>query len=99
MFVSERGTIVSESARLARIRRYYEDLNLPEAWTFTRSAELRHPPDRSRNGLSIRATTSRPRTRLHHLALTCVTSDFRVSTLRRALDGTIKSALAGLEDA
>ncbi|GAA4425023.1 hypothetical protein GCM10023169_22270 [Georgenia halophila] len=29
---------------------------------------------------------------------TCVSSDFRVKTLRRALDGTIKSALAGAEE-
>lgn len=28
---------------------------------------------------------------------TCISSDFRVKTLRRALDGTLKSALSGYE--
>ncbi len=70
LFVSERGTLASETALLRRFRRYCEDLNLAPGPRFPLAATLlRHPPDRSRHGRAVRAATGGPRACLDHCPL------------------------------
>jgi integrase/recombinase XerD len=95
LFPSERGTLVAENTLLRRFRRYCRDLELPEGLdlhSLRRSYATHLIEDgwdakfvQDQMGHDHASTTS---------LYTCVSSDYRVSTLRRVLDSTITSALS-----
>lgn len=98
LFISERGTIVSESALLARFRRYCEDLALPSGLDFhsLRRSYVTHLIEAGMDALFVQQQVGHEHASTTSI-YTCVSSDFRVKTLRRALDSTIKAALSGAE--
>jgi integrase/recombinase XerD len=100
LFVSERGTIVSESAPLARFRRYCDDLALTREIDFHsfRRSYVTHLIEAGMDALFVQQQVGHEHASTTSI-YTCVTSDFRIKTLRRALDGTVKAALAGVEEA
>ena len=95
LFPSERGALVAENTLLRRFRRYCRDLELPDGLdlhSLRRSYATHLIEDgwdakfvQDQMGHDHASTTS---------LYTCVSSDYRVSTLRRALDSTITSALS-----
>ncbi|GAB3583386.1 tyrosine-type recombinase/integrase [Calidifontibacter terrae] len=98
MFVSERGTLVSESALITRFRRYCNDLSLSPGLDFhsLRRSYVTHLIESGMDALFVQQQVGHEHASTTAL-YTCVSSDYRVTTLRRALDGTIKDALAGLD--
>lgn len=99
LFRTERGTIVSQTALLARFRRYCDELALPHGLDFhsLRRSYVTHLIEAGMDALFVQQQVGHEHASTTSL-YTCVSSDFRVKTLRRALDSTIKSALAGVED-
>ncbi len=95
LFPSERGALVAENTLLRRFRRYCRDLELPDGLdlhSLRRSYATHLIEDgwdakfvQDQMGHDHASTTS---------LYTCVSSDYRVSTLRRALDSTIANALS-----
>lgn len=93
LFPSERGALVAENTLLRRFRRYCRDLELPDGLdlhSLRRSYATHLIEDgwdarfvQDQMGHDHASTTS---------VYTCVSSDYRVSTLRRVLDTTIKDA-------
>ncbi|WP_345216400.1 tyrosine-type recombinase/integrase [Georgenia halophila] len=99
LFLTERGTLVSQTALLARFRRYCDDLALPRELDFhsLRRSYVTHLIEAGMDALFVQQQVGHEHASTTAI-YTCVSSDFRVKTLRRALDGTIKSALAGAEE-
>ena len=95
LFPSERGALVAENTLLRRFRRYCDDLELPgglDLHSLRRSYATHLIEDgwdakfvQDQLGHEHASTTS---------LYTCVSSDFRIRTLRRVLDATIKEALS-----
>jgi len=95
LFPSERGALVAENTLLRRFRRYCRDLELSDGLdlhSLRRSYATHLIEDgwdakfvQDQMGHDHASTTS---------LYTCVSSDYRVSTLRRVLDTTIKDALS-----
>ena len=95
LFPSEKGTLVAERTLLRRFRRYCDDLDLSaglDLHSLRRSYATHLIEDgwdakfvQDQMGHDHASTTS---------IYTCVSSDFRVRTLRRALDTTITEALS-----
>jgi integrase/recombinase XerD len=95
LFPSERGALVAENTLLRRFRRYCRDLELPDGLdlhSLRRSYATHLIEDgwdakfvQDQMGHDHASTTS---------LYTCVSSDYRVSTLRRVLDTTINNALS-----
>jgi integrase/recombinase XerD len=94
LFPSEKGTLVAERTLLRRFRRYCDDLDLPAGLDLhsLRSYATHLIEDgwdakfvQDQMGHDHASTTS---------LYTCVSSDYRVRTLRRALDTTIEQALS-----
>ena len=94
LFPSERGVLVSEDTLLRRFRRYCDDLELSaglDLHSLRRSYATHLIEDgwdakfvQDQLGHEHASTTS---------LYTCVSSDYRVRTLRGVLDATIKDAL------
>ncbi|MCZ4550745.1 tyrosine-type recombinase/integrase [Gordonia rubripertincta] len=94
LFTGERGSLVSERALLRRFRRYCDDLDLPRGLVFhsLRRSYITHLIE---SGMDPRFVQEQAG---HEYAsttaiYTSVSSDYRVTTLRRALDSTLKQAL------
>src|ERR1700758_4439106 len=95
LFPSERGALVAENTLLRRFRRYCRELELPDGLdlhSLRRSYATHLIEDgwdakfvQDQMGHDHASTTS---------LYTCVSSDYRVSTLRRVLDTTINTALS-----
>jgi integrase/recombinase XerD len=95
LFPSERGGLVAENTLLRRFRRYCDDLELPaglDLHSLRRSYATHLIEDgwdakfvQDQLGHEYASTTS---------LYTCVSSDFRVRTLRRMLNSTISDALS-----
>ena len=95
LFPSERGALVAENTLLRRFRRYCRDLELSDGLdlhSLRRSYATHLIEDgwdakfvQDQMGHDHASTTS---------LYTCVSSDYRVSTLRRVLDTTINTALS-----
>jgi integrase/recombinase XerD len=95
LFPSERGALVAESTLLRRFRRYCDDLELPgglDLHSLRRSYATHLIEDgwdakfvQDQLGHEHASTTS---------LYTCVSSDYRTRTLRRALDATVREALS-----
>lgn len=95
LFPSERGALVAENTLLRRFRRYCNDLELPAGLDLhslrrsyaTHLIEGGWDPKfvQDQMGHDHASTTS---------LYTCVSSDYRVRTLRRVLDTTITDALS-----
>jgi integrase/recombinase XerD len=94
LFPSEKGALVAENTLLRRFRRYCDDLELSaglDLHSLRRSYATHLIEDgwdpkfvQDQLGHDHASTTS---------LYTCVSSDYRVRTLRRVLDATIKNAL------
>jgi integrase/recombinase XerD len=95
LFPSERGALVAENTLLRRFRRYCRDLELPDGLdlhSLRRSYATHLIEDgwdakfvQDQMGHDHASTTS---------LYTCVSSDYRVTTLRRVLDSTVTNALS-----
>ncbi|MBC9957308.1 tyrosine-type recombinase/integrase [Yimella sp. cx-51] len=98
LFVSERGTLVSESALTTRFRRYCNDLALSPGLDFhsLRRSYVTHLIESGMDAQFVQDQVGHEHASTTAL-YTCVSSDYRVTTLRRALDSTIKDALAGID--
>jgi site-specific recombinase XerD len=98
LFPSERGALVSEDTLLRRFRRYCNTLGLPaglDLHSLRRSYATHLIEDgwdakfvQDQLGHEYASTTA---------LYTCVSSDFRIRTLRRVLDSTIEGALSSGE--
>lgn len=94
LFPSERGALVSEDAVLTRLRRYCNDLGLSDGLdlhSFRRSYAT-HLIEAGWDPLFVQHQMGHEHASTTSL-YTCVSSDFRVRTLRRVLDQTIAQAL------
>lgn len=94
LFPTERGTFVSESALNTRFRLYRDELGLGKELTFhsLRHSYITHLIEAGLDSLFVQQQVG------HEYASTTaiytgVSSDFRVRTLRKALDGTMAEAL------
>ncbi len=107
LWPSERAARVGLQRINSRFAAYRDALGLVWRAGLPLAAPLvRHPPHRGRLGRPLRPGAGRPPARQHDLDLhghqhasttsiyTCVSSDFRTRTLRRALDQTVQAALA-----
>ncbi|WP_026536562.1 tyrosine-type recombinase/integrase [Arthrobacter sp. H14] len=99
LFPSERGTLVSEAALLRRFRRYCDDLDLSPGLDFhsLRRSYVTHLIEAGMDALFVQNQVGHEHASTTAL-YTSVSSDYRVKTLRRALDSTMKNALSGMED-
>ncbi|CAG7633727.1 site-specific recombinase XerD [Rhodococcus wratislaviensis IFP 2016] len=98
LFVSERGTLASETALLRRFRRYCEDLRLAPGLDFhsLRRSYVTHLIEAGMDALFVQQQVGHEHASTTAL-YTCVSSDYRTRTLRRALDSTLNNALGGKE--
>jgi integrase/recombinase XerD len=95
LFPSERGALVSDDAVLRRLRRYCDDLGLSDGLdlhSFRRSYAT-HLIEAGWDPLFVQQQMGHEHASTTSL-YTCVSSDFRVRTLRRVLDETIADALS-----
>jgi site-specific recombinase XerD len=99
LFPSERGTLVSETALNRRFNRYCEDLGLSPGLDIhsLRRSYVTHLIESGMDALFVQHQAGHEHASTTAL-YTSVSSDYRVKTLRRALDSTIRDALAGMED-
>jgi integrase/recombinase XerD len=94
LFPSERGTLVSEAALSARFRRYRDDLGLAAGLDLhsLRRSYVTHLLESGMDAMFVQHQAGH-----EHASTTaiynCVSSDYRTTTLRAALDSTIKQAL------
>ena len=93
LFPSERGALVAENTLLRRFRRYCNDLELSTGLDMhsLRRSYATHLIEDGWDPKFVRPDGPRPCQ--HHIAV-CVSSDYRVRTLRRVLDTTIEDALS-----
>lgn len=96
LFTTGRGALVSEAAVLRRFRRYCDDLGLSPGLDFhsLRRSYVTHLIESGLDALFVQQQVGHEHASTTAL-YTCVSSDYRVRTLRRALDSTVKDALAG----
>ena len=96
LFCTERGTKVSPNAMLARFRRYCEDLNFAAGLDFhsLRRSYITHLIEAGMDALFVQQQAGHEHASTTSL-YTSVSSDYRTTTLRRALDSTIARALNG----
>jgi integrase/recombinase XerD len=94
LFPSERGGLVSEGAVLHRLRRYCDDLGLPQGLDLhsLRRSYATHLIEGGWDPMFVQHQMGHDHASTTSL-YTCASSDFRVRTLRRVLDTTIKEAL------
>jgi len=99
LFPSERGTLVSETALNRRFNRYCEDLGLSPGLDIhsLRRSYVTHLIESGMDPLFVQHQAGHEHASTTAL-YTSVSSDYRVKTLRRALDSTVRDALAGMED-
>lgn len=99
LFPSERGTLVSEAALNRRFNRYCKDLALSPGLDIhsLRRSYVTHLIESGMDPLFVQHQAGHEHASTTAL-YTSVSSDYRVKTLRRALDSTIRDALAGMED-
>jgi integrase/recombinase XerD len=99
LFPSERGTLVSATALNRRFIRYCEDLGLSPGLDIhsLRRSYVTHLIESGMDPLFVQHQAGHEHASTTAL-YTSVSSDYRVKTLRRALDSTIRDALAGMED-
>jgi integrase len=99
LFPSERGTLVSEAALNRRFNRYCEDLGLSPGLDIhsLRRSYITHLIESGMDPLFVQHQAGHEHASTTAL-YTSVSSDYRVKTLRRALDSTIRDALAGMGD-
>ena len=95
-FPASEGALVAEVTLLRRFRRYCDELGLSGGvGSAFASSLVCHPSDRRRLGrrcsCSTRWATITPAPQSLY---TCVSSDYRIRTLRRVLDATVKDALS-----
>ena len=99
LFPSERGTLVSETALNRRFNRYCEDLGLSPGLDIhsLRRSYITHLIEAGMDPLFVQHQAGHEHASTTAL-YTSVSSDYRVKTLRRALDSTVRDALAGMGD-
>ena len=99
LFPSERGTLVSETALNRRFNRYCEVLGLSPGLDIhsLRRSYVTHLTESGMDALFVQHQAGHEHASTTAL-YTSVSSDYRIKTLRRALDSTIRDALAGMED-
>jgi integrase/recombinase XerD len=99
LFPSERGTLVSETALNRRFNRYCEDLGLSPGLDIhsLRRSYVTHLIESGMDPLFVQHQAGHEHASTTAL-YTSVSSDYRVKTLRGALDSTVRDALAGMED-
>ncbi|CPZ28431.1 site-specific recombinase XerD [Mycobacteroides abscessus] len=94
LFTTERGTLVSEPTLLRRFRRYCQDLSLSEGLDLhsLRRSYATHLIEAGMDPLFVQHQLGHEYASTTAL-YTCVSSDFRTRTLRRALDSALHEAL------
>ena len=94
LFTGERGSLVSERALLRRFRRYCDDLKLPRGLVFhsLRRSYITHLIESGMDPRFVQEQAGHENASTTAI-YTSVSSDYRVTTLRRALDSTLKQAL------
>ena len=94
LFISERGTLVSESALLRRFQRYCTELDLPTGLDFhsLRRSYVTHLIEAGMDALFVQHQAGHEHSSTTAL-YTCVSSDYRTTTLRNALNSTLRHAL------
>lgn len=99
LFPSERGTLVSYGALLARLRRYCDELSLSPVLDIhsLRRSYASHLIEAGMDPLFVQNQLGHEHASTTSL-YTFVTGDYRTSTLRRALDSTVRDALEGRQD-
>lgn len=99
LFPSERGTLVSYGALLARLRCYCNELGLSPVLDIhsLRRSYATHLLEAGMDPLFVQQQLGHEHASTTAL-YTSVSSDFRTSTLRLALDSTVRDALEGRED-
>ncbi|MHA7288014.1 tyrosine-type recombinase/integrase [Arthrobacter sp. MDT3-44] len=99
LFPSERGTLVSETALNRRFNRYCQELGLPPGLDLhsLRRSYVTHLIESGMDPLFVQHQAGHEHASTTAL-YTSVSSDYRVTTLRRALDSTVRGALAGMGD-
>lgn len=94
LFLSERGTLVSESALLRRFQRYCTELGLPAGLDFhsLRRSYVTHLIESGMDALFVQHQVGHRNASTTAL-YTCVSSDYRTKTLRNALNSVLREAL------
>ncbi|WP_442855269.1 tyrosine-type recombinase/integrase [Arthrobacter sp. B6] len=97
LFPSERGTLVSETALNRRFNPYWEGLGLSPGFDIhsLRRSYVTHLIESGMDPLFVRHQAGHEHASTTTALYTSVSSDYRVKTLRRALDSTVQDALAG----
>jgi integrase/recombinase XerD len=95
LFPSERGALVSDDAVLRRLRRYCNDLGFSDGLDLhsCRRSYATHLIEDGWDPLFVQQQMGHEHASTTSL-YTCVSSDFRVRTLRRVLDETIAQSLS-----
>lgn len=95
LFPSERGVLLSETTLIRRLRRYCDELGLSEGLDLhsLRRSYATHLIEDGWDPMFVQQQMGHEHASTTSL-YTCVSSDFRTRTLRRALDATIADALA-----
>jgi integrase/recombinase XerD len=99
LFPSERGSLVAEDTLLRRFRRYCNDLDLPPGLDLhsLRRSYATHLIEDGWDRMFVQHQMGHEHASITAL-YTCVSSDFRIRTLRRVLDATINDALSSGEE-
>jgi len=94
LFVSERGGLVSEAALLRRFGRYCVELGLPGGLDLhsLRRSHITHLIESGMDPLFVQHQAGHEHSSTTAL-YTCVSSDYRTTTLRNALSSTLRQAL------
>jgi integrase/recombinase XerD len=94
LFLSERGTLVSESALLRRFQRYCTELDLPTGLDFhsLRRSYVTHLIEAGMDALFVQHQAGHEHSSTTAL-YTCVSSDYRTTTIRNALNSTLRHSL------
>jgi integrase/recombinase XerD len=94
LFVSERGGLVSDAALLRRFRRYCVELGLPGGLDLhsLRRSYVTHLIESGMDPLFVQHQAGHEHSSTTAL-YTCVSSDYRTTTLRKALSSTLRQAL------
>jgi site-specific recombinase XerD len=94
LFVSERGSLVSEAVLLRRFGRYCSELGLPSGLDLhsLRRSYVTHLIESGMDPLFVQHQAGHEHSSTTAL-YTCVSSDYRTTTLRKALSSTLRQAL------
>jgi site-specific recombinase XerC len=95
LFPSEKGALVAEVTLLRRFRRYCDELGLSEGLDLhsLRRSYATHLIEDGWDPMFVQHQMGHDHASTTAL-YTCVSSDYRIRTLRRVLDATVKDALA-----